>query len=238
MIFVETPTNPAMYDVDIAKLSALCKEKGIVLVVDNTLMTHLLCQPLDLGASIALYSLTKSINGHGDVVGGLLSTGDQMLYKKLKNYRDNTGLILDPFSAWLTIRGLRTLPLRMRRQEETAQRLIGALQRHPKIEKIRYPGFSPFREQNKFKGGGGVFSIDLKSKQHALAFVRALRLLKIGTTFGNLESLCYHFGGFARPSRDINLIGIPYGLVRISVGIEDFEDIRDDLFTALDAVPE
>lgn len=235
MVFIEVPTNPTFFDVDILALADACNSRKILLVVDNTLLTHLLCKPLNLGASLTIYSLTKTINGHGDVMGGIISSNDIDILRIIQNWRDNTGVILDPFSAWLTIRGLRTLPLRLSRHEKNAEKVIEFFkEKYPEIL-VRYGNAGKHVKKNGIIGCGGVISIDLPNKQSAQLLVRNLKLFKLATTFGNLESLCYHFASFARPSRDISKIGIPDGLVRLSIGIEDIEDIISDLESALRA---
>lgn len=234
MIFIESPTMPVMHDVDIKRLAQLCKKNKIILIVDNTLLTVLYQKPLSLGADITVQSTTKAINGHGDSLGGIISTNNKNLYVKLVDFRSNTGLIMDPYSAWNTARGLRTLALRLERHTQNTLKVINFLQKEYPDYKLLYPAFGKNYKRNKVAGGGGIVSIVLHSKEQGLEFIRSLKLVRIGTTFGNLESLCYHFGGFARPSRDITKIGIPLGLVRLSIGIEDIEDIIADIRQALD----
>lgn len=236
MLFVETPTNPVMYDVDIPSLAKICRSRKIIFVVDNTLLTPIYQKPLEKGADITLYSTTKAINGHGDSMGGIISTNKVAIYKKLKAFRDNTGLIIDPFSAWITIRGMRTLSLRLEKHSQNTIAVINFLKRKYPQYKINYPTFCPNSKKNGVIGGGGILSLELKSKEMGLLFIRSLKFIRIGTTFGNLESLSYHFGGFARPSRDITKIGIPLGLVRLSIGIENVEDIILDIDRALKRV--
>jgi len=236
MVFVETPTNPAMYDVDIEALSRICKSHKIIFVVDNTLLSPIYQKPLMKGADITLYSTTKAINGHGDAMGGIISTNKKSLYKKIKSYRDNTGLIIDPFSAWNTIRGMRTLPLRLERHTQNARKVIAFLKSNYPEYPIVYPADCENSQQNGVTHGGGVISILLKNKEQGIKFIRSLKLIRIGTTFGNLESLCYHFGAFARPTRNIKKIGIPLGLVRLSIGIEDADDIIADINQALQKI--
>jgi len=234
LIFVESPTNPVMFDVDIQGLAKLCNEKGVILIVDNTFLTQEYQKPLELGAHLTLYSTTKSINGHGDAMGGIISTHDINLYNQLRRYRDNTGLIMDPFSAWLTIRGLKTIRLRLEKQSENAKAVVAFLRRNYPQYKVLYPEDCQYAKKNQTTGTGGIVSLVLHSKEQGTAFMNHLSLFKIGTTFGNLESLCYHFATFTRPSRDISKIGLPQGLVRLSIGIENVEDIIDDIKNALD----
>lgn len=238
LVFVESPTNPSLDDVDIRRLAAVCRLRNVILVVDNTLLTPLALKPLRLGAHLSLYSTTKHINGHGDAVGGFICTDSGDLYTALKSYRDNSGMILDPFSAWLTIRGLRTLPLRLERHAASARRLVAVLLKEFPEVQCRVPWNSKYHAANEvdMRFCSGIVSLVFNSRETALIFVRNLRLIRLGTTFGNLESLCYHFGGFARPSRDITKIGIPLGLVRLSIGIEDADDIIADVRRSLNVV--
>lgn len=233
MVFIESPTNPVMLDVDIPSLAELCRKRGVVLVVDNTFLTPYYQRPLDLGAHVTLYSTTKSINGHGDAMGGLISTNDDEIYPKLLELTQNVGLILDPFSAWLTVRGLRTLPLRLDRHSENARKVVEFFREsYPNVPVIT-PSTQPNAKKNGLLGSGGVLSIVLKDKSAGTRFLRSIRLFRIGTTFGNLESLAYHFGTFTRPHRNLDLIGLPYGLVRLSIGLEDPADIIADLDQAM-----
>ncbi|WP_211445251.1 trans-sulfuration enzyme family protein [Collimonas humicola] len=236
MIFIEAPTNPAFLDINIRALAKLCEKYSILLVVDNTFLSPVCQKPLSLGAVITLYSITKHINGHGDVIGGMISTNDADIFKALKHNRNNTGLILDPFSAWLTIRGLRTLPLRLQKHAENALAITRMIdEEFPELE------WRGVWSTNSAKSNGidtachtGLIALVFPSKEAGMVFVRHLRLIRIGTTFGNIESLCYHYGGFAREATiDLEQIGIPYGLVRISVGLEDVEDIKTDMRQAL-----
>jgi cystathionine beta-lyase/cystathionine gamma-synthase len=233
LVFVESPTNPAMLDVDLAALAQLCTERGVLLAVDNTMLTHVHQQPLDFGAAVAVYSTTKTINGHGDAMGGLLTTNDRETAQRLRSFRDNTGQIMQPFAAWLTVRGLRTLPLRLERHGRNAERVAAYLRgREPTYPVMTAPD-TGHAAVNKVTGNAGIVTVTFPSRRQGTEFIRAVRLLKIGTTFGNLESIVYHFGTFARPSRDLAKIGLDTGLVRISVGIEDPEDIIADIEQAM-----
>jgi len=236
MIFVEAPTNPAFLDVNISGLVQLCVKNNILLVVDNTFLTPVCQKPLSLGAAVTLYSITKHINGHGDVMGGMVSTDDADIYKLLKSHRDSAGLILDPFSAWLTIRGLRTLPLRLNKHAENANLLVAMLREEfPELEwrsvwsteSAKANGITPSRHT-------GLIAIVFPTTEMGTAFVSHLQLIRVGTTFGNIESLCYHYGSFTREgTKELDQIGVPNGLVRVSVGLEDIDDIKTDIRRAL-----
>jgi cystathionine beta-lyase/cystathionine gamma-synthase len=233
MAFVETPTNPSMLDLDIAALAGSCHQRGMLCVVDNTLLTHEYQKPLRLGADLTIYSTTKSINGHGDAMGGVVSTNDSALFSRLKGFRDNTGVIMDPFSAWLTVRGMRTLRLRLDKQTRNARCVVDFLQTsYPQLE-VRHAERCSHASANGVAGNAGILSLVLDSKEQGTRFIQGLRLFRLATTFGNLESLVYHFGTFARPSRDITQIGVPLGLVRLSVGIEHVDDIIADIDQSL-----
>lgn len=236
MIFIEAPTNPAFLDINIPELVQLCEKHDVLLVVDNTFLTPACQKPLSLGAAVTLYSITKHINGHGDVMGGMISTNAPALFKALKYQRESTGLILDPFSAWLTIRGLRTLPLRLRQHTDNAHAVIAMLRdEFPQLE-WRAVWATRSAQANGILSSlhTGLIAIVFASREAGTAFVRHLQLIRTGTTFGNIESLCYHYGSFAREGgNDLEKIGVPYGLVRISVGLEDSEDINADIRRAL-----
>ncbi len=236
LVFVESPTNPVLSDVPIRELSHACREREVILVVDNTLLTPLYQNPLRLGAALTLYSTTKTINGHGDVMGGVVCTNDIRLFRRLSAYRDLTGTILDPFSAWLTIRGLRTLPLRLERHSVNTEFVVGLIRANFGKFPVRTAKDADHFIENNITGVPGVVSLTLPSAACGTEFLRNLRLLRVATTFGNLESLAYHFGTFTRKSRDLSDLGIGYGLVRLSIGIEDPVQIYRDIASALSAV--
>lgn len=236
MIFIEAPTNPAFLDINIADLAQLCQNHNILLVVDNTFLTPACQKPLALGAAVTVYSTTKHINGHGDAMGGMISTNAPDLLKALKYHRDSAGLIMDPFSAWLTVRGLRTLLLRLNKHTENAQAVIAMLR-----DEFAQLAWRAVWSTNSAQANGvapslhtGLIAIVFPSREAGTAFVGHLQLIRTGTTFGNIESLCYHYGSFAKQgSTDLERIGVPDGLVRISVGLEDSQDINADIRRAL-----
>ncbi|KVU59670.1 hypothetical protein WK68_20355 [Burkholderia ubonensis] len=238
LVYIETPTNPTLRDVDLRALAAWCESRHCLLVVDNTLLTPLGQNPLSHGADLTLYSLTKHLNGHGDMVGGMISTNRPDLYDKLKAVRDVDGLTLDPFSAWLAIRGLRTLPLRLQRHASNALAVTQMLTRE-------YPGITwgsvwttPHARQNgvSLQLNTGLMFIDFQDRSTAMRFVSALKVMRLAPTFGNLESLCYCHGGFAdAEDRAFDALAIPASLVRLSIGLEDVSDLLADIRQALDA---
>ena len=217
LVWFESPTNPALELADIETISAAAHAAGAYVVVDNTFATPLLQTPLALGADIVVHSVTKYLAGHSDVLMGALVTGNEELYGVLKGRRDLLGSTPGPFEAWLALRGLRTLHLRVERAQSNAQELVRRLNTHPALSEVRYPGF------------GGIISIVLA--QGALAadlLTHKTRLWVHATSLGGVEST------FERRRRwKAEPATIPDGLVRLSVGIEDVDDLWDDLESAL-----
>ncbi len=220
LVWLESPTNPALEVADIETIAAAAHEAGAYVVVDNTFATPLLQQPILLGADIVVHSATKYLSGHSDVLLGALVTADDELYGVLKNRRSLTGSTPGTLEAWLALRGLRTLHLRVERAQANAQALLDRLREHPEIAEVRYPGF------------GAIVSIVLaRGELAADLLVRATTLWVHATSLGGVEST------FERRRRwKSEAATIPEGLVRMSVGIEDVEDLWDDLRTALDAL--
>jgi cystathionine gamma-synthase len=218
LVFLETPTNPALEVVDLPPVIKAAHEAGAYVVVDNTFATPLLQQPLSLGADLVLHSATKFIAGHADVLMGAVVTGSDELYRVLKNRRDMVGAIPGAFEAWLALRGLRTLPLRLERAQANAQELVRRLDGHRKLSEVRYPGF------------GAIVSIVLAGGAlPADRLTRSTRLWVHATSVGGVEST------FERRRRwSSEPATIPDGLVRLSVGIEDVDDLCEDLIDALD----
>lgn len=220
LLWIESPTNPALELADIPRLTAAARDLGVRVVVDNTFATPLLQRPLDLGADIVLHSATKYIAGHSDVVLGALVTADDEIHDALKARRDMVGNSAGPFEVWLALRGLRTLPVRLERAQHNAQELVRRLADHPAIEEVRYPGM------------GAILAPVLASADHADLLVRSTSLWVHATSLGGVEST------FERRRRwKTEAPTIPEGLVRMSVGIEDVEDLWSDLEQALDRLP-
>lgn len=216
LVLVESPTNPAMEIADIPAIAAAAHDAGARVVVDNTFATPLLQQPLDLGADLVVHSATKYLAGHSDLLMGALVTRDEQLYDVLKGRRDLTGAIPGAFEAWLALRGLRTLPVRVERSQANARELARRLEAHPAVTEVRYPGF------------GGMISIVLPDADSADRLTRGTSLWVHATSLGSVEST------FERRRRwRSEPATIPEGLVRLSVGIEDVEDLWEDLDEAL-----
>ncbi len=235
LAWVETPSNPWLRIVDIAASAQVTKATGAILVVDSTAATPVLSQPLRHGADIVMHSATKAINGHSDVLAGALATGDPAapIWQAIKTDRNTAGAVLGPMEAWLLTRGMRTLPLRMERMSANAAVLAQFLNDHPSVEQVMYPGLSDHPGHGvaaaQMTGGfGSLLSFVLRGGgAEALRVAGRLRLFLRATSLGGVESLVEH-----RHTIEPHT-GIPQGLLRLSVGIEDVGDLQDDLGQAL-----
>lgn len=236
LLFRDTPSNPLLEIADIQACSQLTKKHNIILVVDNSVLTPYLQKPIRWGADVTLYSTTKFIGGHGDTMGGILC-GSQHLIDEMRELCGMTGSIMQPFEAWLTIRGIKTLAARLDKCCANALKLALFLSTHPKIDKVIYPclnrsSLGSLTEQ--MEGYGGIVTCEVAGgKAGANRFIRNLKLCRLAAGFGNLETLVYHFATFTRPVRDISRIGLSDATVRCSVGIENIEDIIQDFDQAL-----
>lgn len=244
LIFIETPANPTMKITDIRGTAELAHERNIPLVVDNTFASPYLQRPIEHGADIVVHSLTKYINGHSDVVGGMIITGDEHLGKIIKPVLNLLGGTMDPHQAWLVLRGVQTLPLRMEKSQETAIKLAEFLKHHPKVEWIRYPGLPehPGYEiaRRQMDGFGGMIAIGVKNGlEGGKVLMNNLHLFTLAVSLGGVESLIEHPASMTHASitkAERERAWITDELVRISVGCEDFEDLRDDLDQALNKI--
>ena len=245
LLYTEAIANPLLRVTDVAALSALAKAKGAALAVDATFATPILIRPATLGATIVIHSLTKYVNGHGDVMGGVVS-GSSELAATMRDRTILDGGYLPPHEAWLTIRGMRTLALRVRRQCASALEIARHMQAHPKVARVRYPGLPDHPQHalamRQFNGlYGGVVSFQLRDDTRAAAFrfLDALELAASATTVGDLftEVLYPAISSHRRlPAEERKRLGISDGFLRMSVGIEDSEDLIADIDRALDRV--
>ena len=239
-VFIETPTNPLLDVIDIKKVSSIAKSKGILTIVDNTFMSPYLQNPLLLGADIVVHSATKYLGGHSDLVAGLAIVKDEELGEKLHFIQNATGGILQPFDSFLLIRGIKTLSVRMDRHEENARFIADKLSRSTNIKKVYYTGLKnhPGHEIQKSQasGFGGVISFVLNDNLNFKRFVEGLELITFGESLGGVESLACHPASMTHATLPKELrerIGITDNVIRISVGIEDKEDILKDIQKAL-----
>ena len=240
LVFVETPTNPILRVTDIGAISSLARSRGALCAVDNTFMSPYFQNPLELGADIVVHSATKFLNGHSDMVGGIVVTNDVDVADKLRFIQNAVGAVPGPFDCWLALRGTKTLALRMRQHEANARFLAAYLSRHPAVVKIYYPGLESHPEHDLAKrqarGFGGIVSIDVGSLARARHVLEHVRLFTLAESLGGVESLICHPATMTHasvPEDFRNRIGITDGLVRLSVGIEDVEDLEADLKQAL-----
>lgn len=240
ILFVETPTNPVLQITDIAKAADLAHSRGARLIVDNTFMTPYFQKPLALGADAVMHSVTKYLNGHSDVVGGILLTSDEELHEQVRFLQNAAGAVPGPWDCWLVLRGTKTLHLRMRQHEENTAAVVATLDGHAGVEKLYYPGLPshPGHEVAKQQqtGFGGMVSLDVGSLERAQSFVEQLELFTLAESLGGVESLVCHPASMthaAVPEADRNRIGVTDGLVRLSVGVEDADDLVADVEKAL-----
>ncbi|WP_125718001.1 cystathionine gamma-synthase [Flavobacterium ustbae] len=242
LIWVETPTNPLMKLADIQQIAKITKEKKILLAVDNTFATPYLQKPLDLGADIVMHSATKYLGGHSDVIAGALIVKDAALGEQLHFQQFATGATLGPMDSFLVLRGIKTLALRVQRHCENGEKVVEYLSKHPKIKTVYYPGLEnhPFHEiaKKQMKAFGGMVSFDFKSgkKEDSIAFLEKLKVFTLAESLGGVESLANHPALMTHASIPADKraeVGITDDLVRLSVGIEDAEDLIADLEQAL-----
>lgn len=244
LLYVETPTNPVMEITDIAAAAALAHRRGLLLAVDNTFMSPYFQRPLELGADLVLHSTTKYLNGHSDGVGGAIILNDPALADRLKFLQNAAGAILGPFDSWLILRGVKTLAVRMRQHDVNGQAVANFLAAHPRVQKVYYPGLPahPQHElaRRQMKGFGGMIAFETGSLENARVVLRSVRLCSLAESLGGVETLISHPASMTHasvPAEDRERLGITAGLVRISVGIEDVEDLIADLDRALAQIP-
>ncbi|MGD9957802.1 cystathionine gamma-synthase [Nocardioides sp.] len=238
LVWVETPTNPMLNIGDIEALAAIAHDAGALLIVDNTFASPYLQQPLTLGADVVIHSTTKYCGGHSDVVGGALVVRDLALAEKVAFHQNAIGAVAGPFDAWLTLRGLRTLALRMDRHCDNAEKVVDFLAGHPKVAQVIYPGLAehPGHEiaSRQMKRYGGIVSFRVTGgEQHALDVCDATEVFTLGESLGGVESLIEHPGRMTHASVAGTDLEVPADLIRLSVGIETAEDLIGDLERAL-----
>ncbi|MEJ3741949.1 cystathionine gamma-synthase [Actinomycetes bacterium KLBMP 9797] len=238
IIWVETPTNPLLNIADIAGLAGLARERGALLVVDNTFASPYLQQPLAHGADVVVHSTTKYIGGHSDVIGGALVVADPELGDELAYHQNAMGAISGPFDAWLTLRGIKTLGVRMDRHCDNAERIAAYLQQHPKVRTVLYPGLPTHsghevaaKQMRRF---GGMISFRAAGGEaHAIEVCNRAKLFVLAESLGGVESLIEHPGKMTHASAAGSPLEVPSDLVRLSVGIETADDLLADLEQAL-----
>jgi cystathionine beta-lyase/cystathionine gamma-synthase len=242
MLFIETPTNPTMEITDLSGAATIARTFNLIAVADNTFATPYLQQPLAHGFDIVVHSLTKYLNGHSDMLGGLVVTNNDAYAEKLRFLQKAVGGILSPFDAWLCLRGTKTLAVRMRQHCENAMQVARWLTTQKKVSKVYYPGLEDHPQhalaKHQMRGYGGMISFELGSLDAAARFLKHVRLCALAESLGGVETIITHPATMTHasiPPDQRARIGITDGLVRISVGIEDVEDIIADLDGALNA---
>lgn len=246
VVYVETPGNPTLSISDIEEISKIAHEHKATVVVDNTFMSPALQNPLALGADIVMHSLTKFLNGHADVVGGVIVVKDEETYQQFRKTLNQLGGVIDPFNAFLVHRGLKTLAIRMERHCQNAQKIAEWLEKHPLVKSIRYPGLKSHPHYNiglkQHKGPGGMITIELAGGMKAgIVMMDSVRLFQLAVSLGGVESLIQHPASmthFSMGKEAREAAGITAGLVRISVGIENADDLIADLEQSLNKVKE
>jgi cystathionine beta-lyase/cystathionine gamma-synthase len=240
LLYVETPTNPLMKVTDLAAVAKMGRERGILTACDNTFMTPYFQRPLGFGIDLVVHSTTKYLNGHSDMVGGALVTEKQDLAERLAFIQNAAGGVPGPFDAWLVLRGTKTLALRMERHNQNALAVARHLKGQAKIKKIHYPGLPehPGHElmQRQATGFGGMISFDLETIERARRFLGGVRVFTLAESLGGVESLVCHPATMTHasvPAAERARVGLGDGLVRLSVGVEDVEDLITDLDQAL-----
>jgi cystathionine beta-lyase/cystathionine gamma-synthase len=240
MIYAETPTNPMMRLCDLAAAGEIARRAQALFVVDNTFATPCFQRPLDFGADIVLHSTTKYLNGHSDMLGGMLVTPRDDLAERLGFIQNSSGAVPGPFDCWLALRGIRTLPLRMRQHDANGRRIAGWLAQHPRVRHVYYPGL-PSHPQHELAcrqmtGFGGMISIELGDPAYARRVAERTRIFALGESLGGVESLIGHPATMTHasvPAAMRQAMGLTDSLLRLSVGIEDPDDLIADLEQAL-----
>ena len=243
MVYVETPTNPLMRISDLAAISAICRRKKVLLVVDNTFMSPYFQQPLALGADMVVHSTTKFLNGHSDGLGGVVVCAREEDAEKLAFLQKAAGAILSPFECWLVLRGVKTLAARMEVHDRSGRIVADFLSKHKKVKGVFYPGLADHPQhalaKRQMSGFGSMITFETGSLQNANRMLKKVRVCSLGESLGGVETLISHPATMTHAALGVKgrkAIGITDGLVRISVGIEDVDDLLEDLDQALDAI--
>lgn len=240
LIFVETPTNPMMHLTDLAAVAELARGRGVMLVVDNTFATPVFQRPIELGTELVMHSTTKYLNGHSDMVGGVVVTTRDDLAEQLAFIQNAAGAVPGPLDCWLTLRGTKTLPVRMAQHDRSGRRIAQWLVEHPRVERVYYPGLPDHPQHElacrQMSGFGGMISLELGSLKRATNVVEGTKLFALAESLGGVESLIGHPATMTHasvPQAMREEMGLTDGLVRLSVGIEDTDDLIADLDQAL-----
>jgi cystathionine gamma-lyase len=240
MVFLETPTNPMLNLTDLQTAAEICKKNNLISIVDNTFMSPYFQNPLTLGIDIVLHSSTKYINGHSDVIGGILVTSDEKIHNRLRYIQNAAGAVPSPFDCWLVLRSTKTLAVRMERHNKNAGDLAEFLSKSPFVKKVYYPGLPSHPQHDlakkQMRGFGGMISAELKDMETAKKLLKNVKIFTLGESLGGVESLISHPASMTHasvPKEEREKLGIMDTLVRFSVGIEDIEDLISDIEQAV-----
>ncbi len=241
VIYIETPSNPTMGITDMRKVVEIARDKGIITVVDNTFCSPCLQKPLDFGIDVVFHSTTKFINGHADVVGGVIVTREKKIYEKLRDVMVNMGCNMDPHQAYMIIRGLKTLSLRVERSQQNAIKIAEFIENHPKVKWVKYPGLKSYPQYDlavkQMNGSGALLVFELNNGYEAgKTLMNNVKVCMLAVSLGGVETLIQHPASMTHSKMEKHSrenAGITDGLVRISVGIENVEDLIGDLEQAL-----
>lgn len=244
LLFIETPANPTMILTDIKACAELARENGLILVVDNTFSSPIIQKPLDLGADIVIHSLTKFLNGHSDVVGGMIVAKEEELFKRIKKVLPLIGGTMDPHQSWLVLRGIKTLAMRIEKSQDNAMRLASYLENHPKVKWVNYPGLEShpqhFLARKQMTGFGSMLCFGLNGGFEAgRKMINSVKLCTLAVSLGGVESLIQHPASMTHagvPKEERKKAGIGDELIRLSVGCEGYEDLKEDLEQALNQI--
>ncbi len=243
VLYLETPTNPMMTITDLAACAELAHAHDVLVAVDNTFCSPYLQRPIELGADVVIHSTTKFLNGHSDSVGGVVISNSDELAEKIGFLQNAMGAILSPFDSWLVLRGVKTLAVRMKCHEQNGMAMANYLAHHPKVKKVYYPGLPDHPQhalaKRQMSGFGAVIAFELGSYDNAKKFLDRVRLCSLGESLGGVETLISHPESMTHASVPVETrkrLGITPGLVRISVGIEDIEDLISDVENAFEGV--
>lgn len=240
IVFLESPTNPMLVLCDISSIASLCKKNNLICIVDNTFMSPYFQQPLTLGADIVFHSSTKYLNGHSDVIGGMAVTSDEKIHQRLRYIQNAAGGVPSPFDCWLTLRATKTLAVRMERHNHNATQIANFLSTLPNVKKVIYPGLKnhPQHElaKKQMRGFGGMVSVDFGDVELAKKFAASVKIFTLAESLGGVESLVCHPSSMTHasvPKEKRESFGLTDSLIRLSVGIEDVEDLIEDIKQAL-----
>jgi cystathionine gamma-lyase len=248
MVWIETPTNPMLKLADLAAIGKICRERGIIAVADNTFASPYVQRPLELGFDIVVHSTTKYLNGHSDVIGGIAIVGGEPHQapwrEQLAFLQNSVGAIAGPFDSFLTLRGVKTLALRLERHCSNAMELATWLEKHPKVSKVYYPGLESHPQhalaRRQMNGFGGIISVELKTDlAGSRRFLERCEVFALAESLGGVESLIEHPAIMTHatiPAAQRAVLGITDSLIRLSVGVEHVDDLRQDLSNAFDAI--